>query len=140
MISDNNNSPLEWPEAADDDECAVFYSALLNRLGSPAWVVITPTPAPLGAIRRAIEADCHNLLQPIAMAYDGVAWLCPRSAIADALPGLFHARRPELVFLTFDTRPDLAAITTALQSPDAHPAKQRLIFEDGELIKQYKPV
>ena len=68
---------MERPEEAYGDEREMFYAALLSRLGPAEWVGVVPAPAPLGAVRRAIEADCNNVLQPIEMAYDGVTWLCP---------------------------------------------------------------
>ena len=127
---------MEWPEEAYGDERAVFYAALLHNLGPAEWVVVVPTPAPLGAVRSAIESDCKGVLQSLEMAYDGVAWLCSWSKMTEALPGLFHARRPELVFLAFDVRPEVSAVTAALQSTDAKPATRLLLFEDGELIKK----
>ena len=135
--TDKDSTPhLEWPEEAYGDERAVFYAALLGSLGPAEWVVVVPTPAPLGAVRRAIEADCKSVLQPMEMAYDGVAWLCPWSKMLEALPGLFHARRPELVFLAFDVCPDVSEVTAALQSTDARPATRLLFFEDGALIEK----
>ncbi len=127
---------LDWPEEAYGDERAVFYAALLRRLGPAEWVVVVPTPAPLGAVRSAIEADCKSVLQPMEMAYDGVGWLCPWSKMTEVLPGLFHARRPELVFLAFDRHPDVSEVTAALQSTDAKPARRLLLFEDGELVEK----
>lgn len=127
---------LEWPEEAYGDEREVFYAALLQSLGPAEWVVVVPTPAPLGAVRGAIEADCKGVLQPMEMAYDGVAWLCPWPQIAQALPGLFLARRPELAFLAFDASPDITELTAALHSADAMPAKRLLLFEDGELVEK----
>lgn len=130
------NTDLEWPEEAYGDERLVFYAALLRSLGPAEWVVVVPTPAPLGAVRRAIEADCNGVLQPVELAYDGVAWFCPWSQIPQALPGLFLARRPELVFLAFDAHPDVTELTAALQSADAKPAARLLLFEDGELVEK----
>ncbi len=126
---------LEWPEESYGDERAVFYAALLRRLGPAEWMAVVSTPAPLGAVRSAIEADCNNVLQPIEMAYDGVAWLCLWSNIPIVLSGLFHARRPELAFLAFDIRPDVDMVTEALQSVDASPAIRLLLFDDGELVE-----
>ena len=127
---------LEWPEEAYGNERELFYAALLCSLGPAEWVVVVPTPAPLCSVRRAIETDCKNLLQPMEMPYDGVAWLCPWSSITQALPGLFHARRPELVFLAFDARPKVSDVTAALHSADARPAIRFLLFEDGELVEK----
>lgn len=127
---------LEWPEEAYGDERERFYGALLRRLAPADWVAVVPTPAPLGSVRRAIEADCRGALQPMELPYDGVAWLCPWSRIAEALPGLFLARRPELVFLAFGVRPGVGEITAALQSADAAPALRLLLFEDGELVEK----
>ena len=134
--SEQNGTPrLEWPEEAYGDEREVFYAELLRRLGPAEWVAVIPSPAPLGAIRSAIEADCNSVLQSLEMPYDGVAWLSPWSIIAEALSGLFHARRPELVFLAFDRRPDVEAVTAALKSADASPAKRLLLFDEGELVE-----
>lgn len=132
----DTSTDLEWPEEAYGDERLMFYAALLRSLGPAEWVVVVPTPAPLGAVRRAIEADCNGVLQPVELAYDGVAWLCPWSKIPQALPGLFLARRPELVFLAFDAHPDVTELTAALQSADAKPAARLLLFEDGELVEK----
>ena len=128
-------SNLEWPEEVLNNEREVFYAALLQRLGPAKWVVVVPTPAPLGAVRRSIEEDCNNVLQPIEMAYDGVAWLCHWSNLTEALPGLFHARRPELAFLAFDKRPEVGEVISALQSADAGPAIRLLLFDDGKLVE-----
>jgi len=135
MTQDNSPVHLQWPEEAYGDEREVFYAALLNRLGPAEWVIVVPTPAPLGAIRNAIETDCNKVLQPIEMPYDGVAWCCSRPNLPRALPGLFHARRPELAFLTFNKRPEVDAVTTALRSDDASPATCLLLFDDGELVE-----
>jgi len=126
---------MEWPEEAYGDEREVFFASFLHYLGPAEWVVAVPVPAPLGAVRSAIETDCNNLLQPIEMNYDGVAWLCSWSNIADALPCLFHARRPELIFLAFNARPDADAVTMALQSSNARPATRLFLFEDDELVE-----
>ena len=131
-----SSTQLEWPEEAYNNERELFYEALLSMLGPAEWVVVVPTPAPLDAVRIGIEADCKGLLQPLEMDYDGVAWLCPWSEINEVLSGLFHARRPELVFLAFDGRPSINEVTTALQSADAKPASRLLIFEDGELVEK----
>lgn len=138
MTSSNERSTprLDWPDEAYGDEREVFYGALMQLLGPAKWVSVVPTPAPLGAVRRGIEKDCHDILEPLELAYDGVAWLCPWSSMMDVLPGLFHARRPELAFLAFETRPDALAITAALQSVDASPAVRLLWFDDGELVEQ----
>jgi hypothetical protein len=131
---------LEWPEEAYGEERSVFYTALLNSLGPAEWIVVIPTPAPLGAVRRAIETDCKDVLLPMEMAYEGVAWLCPWSKMIEALPGLFHARRPELLFLAFGARPDVSTVTAALHSTDAKPASRLLLFEDGELVEKREAV
>lgn len=72
--------------------------------------------------------------------YDGIAWLCPRPEMHEALPALFLARRPELVFLALEARPNVTEITTALQATDAKPAMRLLLFEDGELIEKREAV
>jgi hypothetical protein len=128
-------SNIDWPEEALNNEREVFYAELQQRLGPAEWVVVVPTPAPLGAVRRSIEEDCNNVLKPMEMAYDGVAWLCHRANLTEALPGLFHARRPELAFLAFDKRPEVGEVVSALQSADAGPAKRILLFDDGELVE-----
>ncbi|HFE32710.1 MAG TPA: hypothetical protein ENJ17_05310 [Gammaproteobacteria bacterium] len=126
---------LEWPEEAYGNEREAFYEALLGILGPADWIAVVPTPAPLGAVRAAIEADCKGVLQPLEMPYDGVAWLCPWSKLSQVLPCLFLARRPELAFLAFDKRPDVTEVTAALQSADAQPATRFLLFDDGELVE-----
>jgi hypothetical protein len=114
----------------------VFYTALLRCLGQAEWVAVVPTPAPLDAVRSGIESDCKGVLQSLELPYDGVAWLCPWPKVPEVLPGLFHARRPELVFLAFDRCPSIADVVAALQSTDAKPAIRLLIFEDGELVEK----
>ena len=140
-MSNSNNkkeSPphMDWPEEAYGNERELSYEKLLLILGPAEWVVIVPTPAPLGAVRSTIESDCKNVLTPMEMAYDGVAWLCSWSKMAEALPELFHARQLELAFLSFDERPSISEITSALQSIYAKPATLLLIFEDGELVEK----
>jgi len=140
-VTEEGSSPhLEWPEEAYGDERAVFYAALLRSLGPAEWIVIVPTPAPLGAVRDAIEADCKGVLQSMELAYDGIAWLCPSSKMPEALPGLFLARRPEIAFLSFDIRPNVTQVTAAFKSTDAKPAIRILFFEDGELVEKREAV
>lgn len=132
-------SRLEWPDSAYGQEREDFYAKLMQALVPGAWIAVVPTPAPLGAVRERIEVDCRGVLEPLPMAHDGVAWLCRRLQLPEALPGLFHARRPELVFLVFDDRPEPDDIGAALASADAQPACGLLVFEDGELVEAQPP-
>lgn len=136
---------LEWPE--DDtqgDQRTRFYTELLHRLGPAEWVAVVPTPAPLDAVRRAIEAEFdakngQDAQRSVALPYDGVAWLFPWARMPRILPALFLARRPELAFLAFDSCPDAPRIMAALQSSDAAPATRLLLFEDGDLVESTEP-
>ncbi len=126
---------IEWPEESYNDEREMFYASLLHYLGPAEWVAVVPVPAPMGSVRSAIETDCNHQLQPIEMNYDGVAWLVPWSNLANVLPCLFHARRPELTFLTFNSLPDAEAIMMSLQTSSCKPATRLFLFEDDELVE-----
>jgi len=128
-------TPLEWPEFEHSNEREAFYTSLLSLLGPAKWIAVIPNPAPLGAIRQNIETDCYGLLTPIEMPYDGVAWLLEWDDAMKAFPGIFHARRPELIFLSFSEKPDLPEILKALQNDEPVPASRRVHFDDGEMIR-----
>lgn len=125
---------LEWPEFEHSNEREVFYKSLLSLLEPAKWIAVVPNPAPLGAIRKSIEADCGGLLTPIDMPHDGVAWLVQWDSAISVLPGIFHARRPELIFLSFSEKPDLLEILKALENDEPAPALRRIHFDDGEML------
>lgn len=126
---------LEWPEFEHFNERNLFYESLLSLLEPGKWIAVVPSPAPLGAIRQNIEADCGGLLIPIDMLHDGVAWLIKWDSAISVLPGVFHARRPGLIFLSFMEKPDLPEILKALQNDDPAPASRRVHFDDGEMMR-----
>jgi hypothetical protein len=125
---------LEWPEFEHSNEREVFYKSLLSLLEPAKWIAVVPNPAPLGAIRKNIEADCGGLLIPIDMPHDGVVWLVQWDSATIVLPGIFHARRPELIFLSFLEKPTLSNILQALQNETPFPALRRIHFDDGEML------
>lgn len=130
-----NVTHLEWPEFEHSNEREVFYKLLLSLLEPAKWIAVIPNPAPLGAIRKNIEAECGDLLIPIDMPHDGVAWLVQWDSAINILPGIFHARRPGLIFLSFLEKPDLSRIVQALLHNTSSPALRRIHFDEGEMVR-----
>ncbi|MBC6907518.1 hypothetical protein DWB84_18950 [Saccharophagus sp. K07] len=129
---------LEWPEFDHSNEREIFYASLLSLLGQAKWIVVIPNPAPLGSIRKNIEADCGGLLFPLEMPHDGVAWLIKWDDAMKVFPGIFHARRPELIFLSFLEKPDLLVLSQALRNDDPTPALRRIHFDEGEMVQVHQ--
>lgn len=126
---------LEWPEMAISDEREVFYESFLRELRHAEWVAVLLNPTPFDQLRKTIEGDCQDLLKPIELGNKGLAWVCPIRNLRKVLPGLFHARRPEMVFLAFEHQPQERDILNALQGVDAAPAQKIFFFEEGELVE-----